>query len=67
MPTVHHTLDTSDIRGKTGSQSSYQVHTGHYAQESFHTDPANIDRALDALAKFVDEFTQDKYNGVVKA
>ncbi|GHJ84828.1 hypothetical protein NliqN6_1230 [Naganishia liquefaciens] len=56
-----------DLHAVPGSQSSYQVHTGYYAQESFHTDPANIDRALDALAKFVDEFTQDKYDGVVKA
>ncbi|KAJ9111411.1 hypothetical protein QFC19_001180 [Naganishia cerealis] len=56
-----------DLHALPGSQSSYQVHTGHYTQEAFHTDSVNIDRALDALAKFVDEFTQDKYEGVVKA
>ncbi|KAJ9114663.1 hypothetical protein QFC22_005539 [Naganishia vaughanmartiniae] len=56
-----------DLHALPGSQSSYQVHTGHYTQESFHTDSANIDRALDALGKFVDEFTKDEYEGVVKA
>lgn len=50
-----------------GSQSTNQVHTGHFTQESFHTDSANIDRALNALGKFVDEFTREEYDGVVKA
>lgn len=60
-------LETRTEVSFSGSQSSYQVHTGHYTQESFHTDSANIDRALDALGKFVDEFTKDEYEGVVKA
>ncbi|KAJ9104467.1 hypothetical protein QFC21_001962 [Naganishia friedmannii] len=41
-----------DLHALPGSQSSYQVHTGHYTQESFHTDSANIDRALDALGNW---------------
>jgi glucan 1,3-beta-glucosidase len=51
----------------TGSQSSYQVHTGLYAQEGFSNSTENMDRALNALEQMVAEFTKPEYNSVVTA
>jgi hypothetical protein len=38
-----------------GSQSSYQVHTGLYAQEGFSNSTENMDRALNAIEQMVAE------------
>lgn len=51
----------------TGSQSSFQVHTGLYAQQGFSNSTANMDRALDAIEQMVAEFTKPEYGGVVTA
>jgi glucan 1,3-beta-glucosidase len=50
-----------------GSQSSYQVHTGLYAQEGFSNSTENMDRALNAIEQMVAEFTKPEYGGVVTA
>lgn len=56
-----------DMHALPGSQSSYQVHTGLYAQEGFQNSTTNMDRAIDAITKMTTEFTKEEYNGVITA
>jgi len=55
-----------DMHALPGSQSSYQVHTGLYAQEGFENGTLNMARALDAITQMTREFTKPEYAGVVR-